>query len=92
MTDEDNIKNQRRDNELGMPMRVVAALLAFGRYLYLAVTNPEQYLEKGINFQTVSSMTLLVVALILLTMGAIFGRVPKKFTVAARNYEKNKKN
>lgn len=93
MNDNQKETVKRKDNELGIPMRIVAALLAlFGwKYVYLVVMEPEKYLEKGVNFQTVSSMIVLVVVLILLTMGAVIGKVPKKITDAARNYDSNRK-
>ncbi len=93
MKSEEENSIRKGDNELGVPMRIMAALLAFfgWKSVYLTITNPAEYLEKGINIHTVSSMVLLIIALILLSMGAIVGRVPKKFTDAVRNYENQRK-
>lgn len=94
MPDEYMKNNRRKDNKLGIPMRIVAGFLAFfgWKYLYLAITNPTEYLEKGINFQTLFSIAILFIAISLLTMGALIGKVPKKFTDAARKYDNESKN
>jgi hypothetical protein len=84
---------KREDNELGIPMRIVAASLSFfgWKFIYFAVTKPEEYLEQGVNFQTTVAMLFLVAVLILLTIGALTGKVPKKITDVAQGYDNQKK-
>jgi hypothetical protein len=79
-----------QDNELGIPMRVVAALLAFfgWRFIFLAYTNPDEYLENATDLRTIFYMVLLAAVLVLLSMGALIGKVPKRFTAAAKSYNK----
>jgi len=88
-----NRVRKRNDNELGIPMRIVAATLAFfgWKFMYFAIINPEEYLEQGLNFQTIVAMLFLLAALILLTIGALTGKISKKITDVAQSYDNQRK-
>ncbi len=74
-------------------MRLVSGFLAFWgwKYIYLVIIDTDKYLENASDPRTIFYMIILVLYLMLLTMGAILGRVPKKFTNATREYDKQRK-